>query len=105
MTASAHQISSRITLFGIALIWLMAQVSLAVAHDSWISRGGYRNLACGDNDCESPNQIAATGKGWIVGGTEFVPFEEATPSPDGKMWICRRPDHTRRCVFGPPPGS
>jgi len=46
-----------------------------------------------------------TGKGWVVGGTEFVPFEEATPSPDGKVWICRRPDHTRRCVFAPPPGS
>ena len=44
-------------------------------------------------------------EGWVIGGKEFVPFEEATPSPDGKMWICRRPDHTRRCVFGPPPGS
>ena len=36
---------------------------------------------------------------------EFVPFNEATPSPDGKLWICRRPDKTRRCVFGPPPNS
>ena len=69
----------------------------------------YRNSAgewcCGDNDCESPGQIAVTGKGWVIGGKEFVPFDEATPSPDGKIWICRRPDHTRRCVFGPPPGS
>jgi hypothetical protein len=79
------------------------------AHESWINRGGYRNSAgewcCGDNDCESPGQIAVTGKGWVIGGKEFVPFDEATPSPDGKIWICRRPDHTRRCVFGPPPGS
>ncbi len=59
----------------------------------------------GTNDCESPGQIAVTGKGWVIGGKEFVPFDEATPSPDGKIWICRRPDHTRRCVFGPPPGS
>jgi len=40
-----------------------------------------------------------------VDGGEFVPYDEATPSPDGKLWICRRPDKTRRCVFGPPPGS
>jgi hypothetical protein len=109
MTAIAHQHSSRITLFGIALIWLIAQISLAVAYDSGINRGGSRNPAgewcCGDNDCESPEQIAVSGTGWVVGGKEFVPFDEATPSPDGKMWICRRPDHTRRCVFGPPPGS
>ena len=43
------------------------------------------------NDCEASDRIAVTGKGWIVGGKEFVPFEGATPSPDGKMWICRRP--------------
>ena len=72
-------------------------------------RGAYRNPAgewcCGDNDCESPDRVAVTGKGWVVRDTEFVPFEEAMPSPDGKVWICRRPDRTRRCVFGPPPGS
>ena len=48
------------------------------AHESWINRGGYRNSAgewcCGDNDCESPGQIAVTGKGWVIGGKEFVPF-------------------------------
>src|ERR1051326_1538951 len=79
------------------------------AHDSWINKGGYRNAAgewcCGENDCESPEQIASTGLGWVVNGIEFVPFNEASPSPDGKLWICRRPDKTRRCVFGPPPNS
>ena len=109
MTASTHQVSSRIALFGIALIWMIAETSPTLAHDSWINRGGYRNPAgewcCGDYDCQSTDQIAVTGKGWVAGGTEFVPFEEATPSPDGKVWICRRPDHTRRCVFAPPPGS
>ena len=60
---------------------------------------------CGENDCESPEQIASTGLGWVVNGGEFVPFNEATPSPDGKLWICRRADKTRRCVFGPPPNS
>jgi hypothetical protein len=109
MTATRNQVSSGIAVFGIALTWMIAQTSQTLAHDSWINRGGYRNPAgewcCGDNDCQSTNQIAVTGKGWVVGGTEFVPFEEATPSPDGKVWICRRPDHTRRCVFAPPPGS
>jgi hypothetical protein len=79
------------------------------AHDSWINKGAYRNAAgewcCGENDCESPEQIASTGLGWVINGVEFVPFNEASPSPDGKVWICRRPDKTRRCVFGPPPNS
>jgi hypothetical protein len=109
MTASPYHVSSRIALLGIAFIWMVAETSQTLAHDSWINRAGYRNSAgewcCGDNDCQWTDQIAVIGKGWVVGGTEFVPFEEATPSPDGKVWICRRPDHTRRCVFAPPPGS
>ena len=83
--------------------------SSAFAHDSWISKGGYKNgvgeWCCGDNDCKSPERVSSNGKGWVVDGAEFVPYDEATPSPDGKLWICRRPDKTRRCVFGPPPGS
>ena len=106
---TSARVPSIAALLGIVLIWSIASTALAVAHESWINRGGYRNSAgewcCGENDCESPGQIAVTGKGWVIGGKEFVPFEEATPSPDGKIWICRRPDHTRRCVFGPPPGS
>jgi hypothetical protein len=106
---SALANSNRVTAFGVVLICTILLAPLAVAHDSWINRGGYRNSVgewcCGENDCELSDQIATTGKGWVVGGTEFIPFEEATPSPDGKIWICRRPDHTRRCVFGPPPGS
>jgi hypothetical protein len=107
MPASAR-VPNMSALLGIALVWIVASTAVG-AHESWINRGGYRNSAgewcCGDNDCESAGQIAATGKGWVIGGKEFVPFDEATPSPDGKIWICRRPDHTRRCVFGPPPGS
>ena len=73
-------------LLGIALVWIVASTAVG-AHESWINRGSYRNSAgewcCGDNDCESPGQIAVTGKGWVIGGKEFVPFDEATPSPDG----------------------
>ena len=93
----------------VAIVGFFVLTSIAQAHDSWISRGGYRNSVgewcCGDNDCESPAQTATNGRGWLVNGSEFVPFDEATPSPDGKLWICRRPDKTRRCVFGPPPNS
>lgn len=79
------------------------------AHDSWISRGQYKNSigewCCGDHDCETPERVVAGGSGWIVNGNEFVSYDEAVPSPDGRLWICRRPDRSRRCVFGPPPNT
>jgi len=93
----------------IVVLGVIAIPLVGHAHDSWINKGGYRNAAgewcCGEHDCESPEQIASTGLGWVINGGEFVPFNEASPSPDGKLWICRRPDKTRRCVFGPPPNS
>jgi len=93
MPASAR-VPNMATLLGIVLVWSIASTAVG-AHESWINRGGYRNSAgewcCGDNDCESPGQIAVTGKGWVIGGKEFVPFDEATPSPDGKIWICPGP--------------
>jgi hypothetical protein len=93
----------------IAFATLAASALVAVAHDSWISKGGYRNAAgewcCGTLDCSSPERIATTGSGWVINGNEFVPYDEAVPSLDGKVWICRRPNGTRRCVFGPPPNS
>jgi hypothetical protein len=36
---------------------------------------------------------------------EFWPLHEATPSPDGAYWRCKRPDGSPRCKFVPPPGS
>src|SRR6266513_2172129 len=95
--------SAKHTLAAISFAVASTFAFAAFAHDSWINRGGYKNsigeFCCGDNDCESPEQTSVTGNGWLVRGTEFVPFNEATPSPDGKLWICRRSDHTRRCVF------
>ena len=82
----------------------------ALAHDSWISRGGLKNAAgewcCGDYDCKSYTRISSTASGWMVDG-ELVPFDEAMPvaPPDGQVTICRRPDGSRRCVFGLKPGS
>lgn len=85
--------------------------SLALAHDSWISRGGLKNAAgewcCGDGDCfvVPRESVSMSGGGYQLFGVETVPFTEAQPSPDGAFWRCKRPDGSRRCFFAPPPGS
>jgi hypothetical protein len=107
--------------------------SAAFAHDSWISRGGYKNPAgewcCGAEDCGvvAPNAVKATAAGYSVVGVvtygsgvtgnerdgptwtdnvnEMVPYSRALPSPDGAYWRCKRPDGSQRCFFAPPPGS
>jgi hypothetical protein len=84
-------------------------VTAALAHESWISRGGLRNGAgewcCGDGDCfVVPSSNVTTGVGgYTLFGQETVPFTEAQPSPDGAFWRCKRPDGSRRCFFAPPP--
>lgn len=82
----------------------------ANAHDnSWISRGGLKNSAgewcCGDYDCKAYAKAESVAKGWMLDG-ELVPYDEAMPiaPPDGQVTVCRRPDGTRRCVFGVKPG-
>jgi hypothetical protein len=100
----------------------------ALAHESWISKGGHRNSAgewcCGDGDCGvmTAGKIVAAKDGWHVnavftmrgawpagdmsfGLREFIPYSEAQPSPDGAFWACRRPDGSRRCFFAPPPST
>ena len=80
----------------------------ALAHDSWISRGGLRNPAgewcCGEGDCfVVPGQsISVTAQGYRLSGAEVVPYSEAQPSPDGSFVRCHRPDGSRRCFFAPP---
>ncbi len=101
------------------IIWTIAAAFLlatpALAHDSWISRGGYKNASgewcCGDYDCHAVKPESSTPAGWMVKG-ELVPFDEvildknkhAVSPPDGGVVVCRRPDGTRRCVFGLKPG-
>lgn len=106
------------------LLLLILLSGVASAHESWISRGGLKNTAgewcCGAYDCRSYSEAKEDGTGWIVDnskvekspaygprdGTEHIPYDEALPfaPPDGKITICRRPDGSRRCVFGLKPG-
>jgi len=90
---------------------LAGALSIAHAHDSWISHGGHRNTAgewcCGEGDCSAlPSEhVRVTPDGYLLDDGELVPFAEAQPSPDGAYWRCRRADGTRRRFFAPPPNS
>lgn len=99
------------TLVRLLLVFIPAffVTTVASAHDSWINRGAFKNSSgewcCGDYDCKSYTKAASSAIGWVIDG-ELVPFDEAMPvaPPDGQLTICRRPDGTRRCVFGLKPG-
>ena len=109
----------------------MVVTSAALAHDTWISRGSYKNPAgewcCGANDCGivSANSVTAIKGGYSLRGdvvygseatgnvsdgptwreqvNEVVPYSQSLPSPDGAYWRCKRPDGTNRCFFAPKP--
>ena len=95
----------RLSIIGIIVLISM---TAALAHDSWIMRGGHRNAAgefcCGEGDCFMVEPVRVTANGYLIMATgELVPEREAHPSPDGKFWRCKRPDGSRRCFFAPPP--
>src|ERR1700693_6368808 len=87
------------------VILSLTVASLALAHDSWISRGALRNAAgewgCGEGDCFliPSRQVSITRTGYHLPNGETVPFNEAQPSPDGEFWRCKRADGSRRCFF------
>jgi hypothetical protein len=78
MTAGEAPNSSRVTLTGIALIWMTAQVLVVVVH-FWISSGTAPNTSrhwcCGVDTCEVPGPIAIQGKAGFVGRMVFVTLE------------------------------
>lgn len=74
----------------------------------WIERGGYKNavgeLCCGERDCFelADEDVAVTASGYFVKSMkETIPFNEATPSPDGRYWRCQW-GGARKCFFAPP---
>jgi hypothetical protein len=116
----------------LAIIFVLLSYA-AFAHDTWISRGAYKNTAgewcCGTSDCGivSPNAVKAGTGGYSVRGpvtygvgatgnasdgptrqenlNEVVPYSQSLPSPDGAYWRCKRPDGSPRCFFAPAKGS
>lgn len=93
-----------------ALFFLTFIPKSARAHESWVNSGAYKNTSgewcCGDYDCKTYRKASSSAEGWMIDG-ELVPYDEAMPviPPDGQVTICRRPDGTRRCVFGIKPGT
>ena len=65
-------------------------VTPALAHESWIARGGFRGpkngeWCCGANDCfvVSSQSVKVNGVGYELAQTrETVPYEETIPSAD-----------------------
>lgn len=95
---------------------MLLAISLVVPiHDDadWIGKQGLRNQfgewCCGIQDCQpiDPANVIVGIGGYHIrsnGSTEIIPYSETMPlSPDGRLWVCRRPDGARRCVFDRPP--
>lgn len=114
----------RIGFFVFVLILTMN--AAASAHDSWINKQGFQNKSgewcCGAGDCGRyvKGRIVLRRDGYELSARfrigegagakefdvdEFVPESQTLPASDGDFWYCRRPDHSRRCFFGPPPGT
>jgi len=61
--------------------------SIALAHDSWISRGLFRNGAgefcCGQGDCfmVPPDQVSMIGTGYRLFGAEWCLSRKRSPAP------------------------
>ncbi len=99
-----------VALFVIFMFAMAASSRRVHAHDAaqWIQFGGYLNaageLCCGERDCHelSDADVKITSAGYFIASIkETVPFDEATPSPDGKYWRCQWGGR-RRCFFAPP---
>lgn len=97
---------------------LLSVPMAGLAHDdaAWIAQQNLKSrvgeTCCGTNDCTAidPKDVSESPGGYIIGrsfgGDELVPYSEAMPfSIDGRLWICRKPDGSRRCVFNRPPGA
>lgn len=99
-----------------SVIFLFLTVALLItrvcfAHDAdgrpnWIAEGSYRGSdgvhCCGPSDCEqlSSDEVQVRPDGiWLTRFKELVPFEQATPSEDGKTWRRHNLSGERRCFF------
>src|SRR5262245_56439849 len=93
-----------------AIMILAMALARGHADADWIARDRYFSWCCGVNDCAAidPKRVKESPGGFVIdwggGATEAIPYAEAIPlSIDGRLWVCRKPDMTRRCVFYRPP--
>ena len=96
---------------GVLLLLGAARFAMAHGAGEWIQRGGFKNaageLCCGERDCfELPDDdVRITSGGYfVISKRETIPFDQATPSPDGKFWRCEW-GGARKCFFAPPGSS
>ena len=88
-----------------------------LAHDdaAWIQQQQLKNRmgesCCGAQDCTAIDKASyhEGPNGYVIvhkrGLNEVIPYSEPMPfSIDGRLWVCRKPDGSRRCVFNQPPG-
>lgn len=108
-------------LAALIFVLLAVWISKATAHDAadWIRSGDYKNaageLCCGERDCgvKVGGSVQRVSGGYRVNAdfkvgageasrvyhvVEFVPDQEATPSPDGEVWRCEW-GGKRKCFF------
>lgn len=93
----------------LAALATVAFTTVSLAHDNWISKGGFRGpqngeWCCGANDCfvVPASAVKPNGAGFEIAPTqETIPYSEVLPSIDNQYWRCHRPDGTRRCFFAP----
>lgn len=114
MKPLTHRTVSILGAVACALALLFGAVQKAPAHDDaqWIQDRWLRNQAgewcCGPGDCEpiAHDRVTLFDRGYrLDGGAEAIPFSEVLPlSIDGRLWICRRRDGSRRCTIGPRSG-
>lgn len=97
----------------VVTVFLVFVARAARAHESgdWIRQGEFRNavgeLCCGERDCAvvEARDIKITATGYLIKSiNETVPFDEATPSPNGLYWRCYW-GGKRKCFFAPPPAT
>lgn len=97
----------------LAGLLLAGGAGLARAHGDhdWIRRGGYLGVdgssCCGVDDCDQvpASRVERTPEGYRLRDFGIlIPFRQATPSEDGKFWLCRD-KKLMRCFFAPPPGT
>ena len=95
MLSRIIQAVATVAIFFVLVVCHAASVSLALAHDSWISREQYRSSSSGSWCCDEHDwfpiddyQIMKTVSGFLVVGIYLVAYEHAVPSSDDRYWVC-----------------